>query len=313
MTRLDPAIARAAGALACALLLLGSSACAIDLKSLAPFPCGADGTCPEGFLCDTENGGKCVLADSSCSNDSDCKSMGAYYCGSSTCKACNTVTRCGSSCEPCTEALPVCGPSECVQCVGDGDCLGDGAHCSSNACQCSSGTLCGNTCTDLLTSTDDCGTCGHACAAGVSCTGGACSGSCTPACRTDQVCLNAACTCAPGVMFCGASCGQCPSDQIATCLSDGTHHCCAKATPVYCEQDPGVCWGTDVNCDSFVECSDDSWHSCPDSLNQFYNCTNRQCEDCSAACLGQACGGAGCFNCGQCAAGKVCVSTGKCI
>jgi hypothetical protein len=280
-------------------LLLAGLACDINLKALAPFPCGADGTCPEGFSesrtasdCKCESG---PVTARSCTTDDDCTSLGAFYCKSSKCKACNDATRCGSACQACTPDLPMCDGTECVQCQKDADCLGTGATCSSSKmCQCATGTACGNLCVDLKTAPDNCGSCGKTC-------------------RTDQVCVNSSCTCDTGIMFCGASCAQCLTGQIPTCLTNGSYHCCDRAKPVYCEQYPDVCWSSDAYCESLIKCPDNSWNSCPD-IAQRYNCTSKQCATCTAQCSGKDCGDDGCGgNCGQCPTGKACtVATGKC-
>lgn len=104
-------------------------------------------------------------------------------------------------------------------------------------------TACGSTCVDTKTDAANCGSCGHACASGMSCVEGMCScttgqtlcgsachdlqtddqncGSCNNACKTGLSCRTGQCACPGGKQLCGDSCADTMSDAV-NCGGCGT-------------------------------------------------------------------------------------------
>ncbi len=110
------------------------------------------------------------------------------------------------------------------------NCWGGGVTCSSGY------TLCqpNNVCTILGNDASNCGSCGHKCPAGYSCSGGACQPSCTPrSCAPDFNCGVMSDGCG-GTVNCGScSAGWCLSGNVCGCPS-GTHWCdpgCYRTCP----------------------------------------------------------------------------------
>lgn len=98
-------------------------------------------------------------------------------------------------------------------------------------------TLCAGACVETTSDGANCGTCGHACAAGTVCSGGACiagecpgattncagscvdlaanaahCGSCGVACATGQTCVAGSCGCPSGGTLCGGACTDVQTD-----------------------------------------------------------------------------------------------------
>jgi hypothetical protein len=257
-----------AATLACLALL---ASCAIDLKSMAPFPCGADETCPDGFRCVSGDGGRvCIVSSdsSACSNDSDCSQ--GFWCQSSKCTACNDAEHCGTSCQACTNALPVCSGTACVQCVLDADCNAAGATCSAqHTCQCPTGQLyCTDSCADVSTSAANCGGCGNVCSAGQGCSGGNCVKACTTSADcliADEDCTAGACTCSGTI--CGSTCVDTTSshDQCGDCSTVCRADQICSASTCICGAGMMVC---DASCAS---CSGNQVPTCL-SDGSFYCC-----------------------------------------
>jgi hypothetical protein len=130
--------------------------------------------------------------------------------------------------------------------------------CREGACVCP--TTCGGACVNLKTNPEHCGTCGHACPAGATCSGGACGcdfgtqqcgetcvdvmadprncGSCGHYCAADEYCRDGGCLTCSGEM-CDGICTDTLQDP-RNCGACG--EVCAQATPAdlpYC--DAGTC------------------------------------------------------------------------
>jgi hypothetical protein len=126
---------------------------------------------------------------------------------------------------------------------------------------CPGGELpCGTTC--VPSDSQNCGACGHACAAGVACQGGQCV---CPGGTHDcgGVCASNA---SPG--SCGTNCTACPASQHATATCDGT------ACGAVCDTDYTPC---------------DGGSTCANLQNDQDNC-----GVCGHSCLGGTCGAAAC-------------------
>ena len=127
--------------LSCAVALAALLACAKDLKSLTPFPCASDGTCPSGFTC---NSGQCNDAPSCYGPETGCfPTCQGPGLASSTCLSCLSKS-CDSQL---ADVLATCGSlfscyAEC-SCDGDSGCI---AQCQSSA----NGTPCGAAYTSLF-------------------------------------------------------------------------------------------------------------------------------------------------------------------
>jgi hypothetical protein len=151
---------------------------------------------------------------------------------------------------------------------------------------CCGGVLCGTSCTNLSADIANCGSCGHACASGEFCAGGAClacspvcgavcvdlaadhanCGSCGHACLASEACTSGACvTCST---LCGGGCADVASEN-ANCGSCG-HACLASEV---CTS--GAC----------VMCSALCGGACADLANDAKNCGS-----CGNACApGESC------------------------
>jgi hypothetical protein len=146
-------------------------------------------------------------------------------------------------------------------------------------CGCSSGlTLCSGSCVNLSTDVNNCGSCGHLCASGQTCTSGVCScpsgqtlcsgtcvnlstdpqncGSCGHACAGGEACTAGAC--APSGGECAAGEG-CPGDLPKCCPAAGdvSEFCCG-ATDSCCNSPiSGTCCPSGSSC-----CSDQFGAGC---------------------------------------------------
>ncbi|HEY3448417.1 MAG TPA: IPT/TIG domain-containing protein [Myxococcales bacterium] len=214
-------------------------------------------------------------AGSGCKLDSDCKALGAYFCGpGGICQACNTDQKCGAtcsacglgsscdgtSCRPCSTVLK-CGPT-CIQCD-------PGTSCDGLSCQpCNTSQKCGLTCL--------------ACELGNHCAQLPTGPFACAACNVPE--------------FCGPSCVACPK-LLPACGATGSCVECSATVPCA----TGVC--LDERC---VQCRVDT--DCPqggtgqfcDAANTCQSCkTAEHCGPTCIACFGPApaCNGAACVEC----------------
>ncbi len=145
------------------------------------------------------------------------------------------------------------------------NCKPNGIGCNTSS-QCCSGGCCHGTCTNLST-TSNCGACGHTCASGQGCCGGTCTdlttpqncGTCGHACGANQTCQNGQCisTC-PSLPACNDTCpcdaSQCQTCQGGSCVSTCTSeqvcqsgNCCLPTGAIFpfnCGEtccDPAIC------------------------------------------------------------------------
>lgn len=136
-------------------------------------------------------------------------------------------------------------------------------------CEAEGLTDCGaDTCVDLNTDSDNCGTCGMTCVAGETCV----QGNCEVVCPADQIVCDGACV-DPQTndQYCGAG-GECAGpDQGVAC--DGGYSCvegdCACASP-YFECAPDVC----VNLDTDITHCGTCFDACPADAT---GCMNGDC------------------------------------
>ncbi len=148
--------------------------------------------------------------------------------------------------------------------------------------------MCGATCTDLSTDESNCGTCGHSCSTGQTCSGGSCTntpclshqtdcegicvdlssdhdncGTCGHACLEDQVCSGGECAagCEEGLTNCDGSCVDLTSDP---------DHCGNCITQ--CPEGEGC---VDGLCDGSTSCSSpftDCYGECVDLSSDAHHC-----------------------------------------
>jgi len=188
-----------------------------------------------------------------------------------------------------------CGPSAPA---GHPDVCGVGVN--PICCPTATPTCCGGVCVSLTT-VQNCGTCGNACAAGQLCCNGVCTtqstancGACGHACTAGQLCCNGVCT-PQSPTNCGACGVVCPGAQI--CLSGGICGCLPTITcvggrvlnPTTCTCE---CPSGTALCASTSTCVSTT---CPAGSGETYNATTCACE-CPP---GQAVGSNGvCTSCG---------------
>ena len=151
-------------------------------------PCAGqcEGTLPSQC---TYAAGETACAAATCSGDlavqaaSLCDGAGACTAGS--------VVKCDSG--------KYCTGSACVSQLSNGGACQNSNQCTSGNCTnslcCNTGqTGCGSTCVSLSSNSSNCGTCGRACGAGSSCSGGSCYLGDGQPCSTGSQCLSGACT-----------------------------------------------------------------------------------------------------------------------
>ena len=276
-------------------------------------------------------GGSCQMPG--CNNDVQDGNETAIDCGGD-CKSCldgdpcNTNTDCGSHvCNPdghcasatCSdgvlngdEVAKDCGGPMCDGCLPGSPCK-QGSDCLSGVCDATTNT-CVLVCThgsddcdgdqtngceaNLLTSTQNCGTCGHKCVLAnshASCIGGECQiDSCVAPferCNTDETdgCETNLSTDAMNCSGCGL---ECPA-------VNGTPSCVSSKCRVDCE-------------DNFGDCDDDATNGCETSLNDVQNCgeCGKTCPDVDgkqAFCRDGKCGATACAtNFGDCDGDSTC-------
>ena len=238
--------------------------------------CGTGSTCCNGVCVDeSSNATHCGSCLMTCGGQSCCSSMCADTMSDrNNCGACGNVcsgsqlcctgrcidplrdaTNCATCGHACGGATSACCGGSCVAPTAPA-CTGCQVDCSTltptQAC-------CSNSCVDRMTDEQNCGTCGHACAAGQVCCGGSCFADdalhCGGACAacTSALCSNDACvpidtrhcqacgvTCASGSACCADGCQDLTASNTdcgmcgAACTGAAPHctngHCCATGT-----------------------------------------------------------------------------------
>ncbi len=144
-------------------------------------PCSSDSDCPSGH-CESvggEHGGVCSV---SCEDASGCPSGWG----------CETVYSADGKFCTCESSDEVCDgrDNDCDGLVDEGGsedlCGGDGL-CVEAACMCPVEFSCGDSCRDLFSDPDHCGTCGNAC--DVACSAGSCTAAVQVSVGADHVCM----------------------------------------------------------------------------------------------------------------------------
>lgn len=157
-------------------------------------------------------------------------------------------------------------------------------------------TVCHGACVDVQTDTANCGGCGFACPAGISCVGAVCCNSGTAACTNDKYCCDGPCVnghCLPG--------GTHPTAPVATAPAcpDGEAFCNGACIPVLADTSncgscgnvcsPGiVCIGGVCRCPAGVDvcngrCTDitsdpNNCGSCGNACGAGQSCRQSQCQ-----------------------------------
>jgi hypothetical protein len=237
--------------------------------------CLTDDHCPDGQVCE---GGKCTPG---CDRTHGCGDGGLCDVDAGRCQVCKTDSDCGGAtprcdttdgrCQPCLLVNDNCpqgqkctspkpGTYVCSKgCKGDADCVSEGAgnHC------------CTDVCVDTTLDDNNCGTCGNACAQGLSCCGSTCAniaidsancGGCGIACtllHAVSSCANAKCkinSCVQGWADCdqtaSTGCEQDISDDITNCGGCGVK--CPGTNVMNSGCGGGNCLGTCVA--GFADC-----------------------------------------------------------
>jgi len=232
----------------------------VDLTSDAN-NCNACGRkCPSG----TCQGGKCV----NCTSNVYCNQNGTQVCCNGVSPMCcesgtvcvdtnSDIHNCGGCGQACVLTGAVCQGGKCI-CAATGlppdPTTGCNVKCTVNS-DCTdpnNPTCCNGTCTNTLTDTQNCHTCGNVCASGATCNNGSCS------------CLgiNGACTTYNNT--CGDSCPD------STCCSG---HCGANDLCCYAIGQTGCVNDTDC-CGSFTICQNGTCVACGDVGEQ---CVTQPC------------------------------------
>lgn len=241
--------------------------------------------------------------------------------------------------ESCTPGQIRCDGIRVQQCVSDGTryattqtCDVERAQlCVDGACGCPSGTLvCENKCSDPLTDSNNCGSCGRTCGVGETCNGGTCGcaadavrcgetcvrtsedanncGSCGTRCGAGQACVGGTCTCAEDEIACGGicadienddnNCGRCGVSCGPAQFCVGGRCACDDPGRVACEtacidtfRDPLHCGGCFDACGTGQTCSGGECLCTGGQTNCGGSCTNTRTDANNCGGCGIRCGG----------------------
>lgn len=215
-------------------------------------------------------------AGGGCTQDSDCKALGAFYCsGSGACLPCNTDQKCGAACSTCSAGTS-CDGTACAPCATDLKC---GLACA----PCATGTSCNGTSCQPCTTDAKCGPACSTCGAGTYCAavGPGGSYSCT-GCNVPAHCGPTCSACSSPLPACGASgCAECTA--TSPCAIDGLF--CLNERCVQCRDDsdcPAI-GGVGRWCDT----STHTCQSCKDNLHCGDSCV--ACAPPTPVCDGSQC------------------------
>ena len=200
---------------------------------------------------------------------------------------------------------PACGPCE--------DCFNRKCVAHSGA-----GTSCNNTCVDLQTDPNNCGSCGHICPSGQTCSNGVCG--CGNASCNGTCCNNTCVNTNTDPNNCGSCSHACPasnptcSNGVCGCGNASCNGTCCNNTCVDLQTDPNNCGSCGHICPSGQTCQNGTC-ACPTG---FIDCNGICCATdptgVSTCCNGSCCAAFQCCN-GICCAltGQYCThSTGSC-
>lgn len=150
-----------------------------------------------------------------------------------------------SDCERFCTGLPPHTRSQCLlackQCGGTGNlcgavghicCCGAGSFCCGMTCCPNTNQCCNDVCTDTMTDSQNCGTCGVSCSPGTYCVNGTCQALCPP---TFAVC-NGTCT---DILFDTSNCGAC--NNVCPTYTHGVTTCVSGTCEVVCTAGYATC------------------------------------------------------------------------
>ncbi|MGC4116904.1 MAG: hypothetical protein QM765_20545 [Myxococcales bacterium] len=214
-------------------------------------------------------------AGTGCSLDSDCKTLGAFFCGpAKTCLPCDTDQKCGPSCSACG-AFTSCDGTSCQPCNTDLKC---GAECTA----CTPGTTCSGSSCMPCTTDQKCGPTCSPCGPGTFCSRNVFGQVACAACTTADHCGAGCVACSDPVPVCGASgCVQCIQSTDCPPIAGTARYCDDANTCQVCKTSehcgPGciACSPRQPVCDGLqcVECLVDA--DCATSLGGPACCNNR--------------------------------------
>ena len=259
-----------------------------------------------------------------------CSTAGKTWCDTSVPGSCDDLTSdvdncgsCGDACQAPDHGVPLCNSSQCdyacplpyAKCYG-GFCVNCApphgySSCANDTCVwdgCDPGyTQCGSQCVDLSGDGTNCGTCGHACQANSTCSGGAC------VCNSGYSLCNGVCVVESNDAHnCGACGNVCPGADDGTGSCSGGTCVCNSG---YCPKN-GACVSESSDVDNCGSCG----HSCGGIANGSPTCSGGVCGVqcncgyimCGGTCVDASVNG----NCGACGArcrsGFTCTFEGGC-
>jgi len=240
--------------------------------------CGCQTTC-DGACVDTATDPHNCGA---CGNDCSANGVDGETCVSGTCGCAAPLVLCN----PKFENASFCGNDTDANCCNV-DCTASNAVCvhggpfgDFTGCECPSGlTLCGQSCVDETSDSNNCGECGNACLGGLECLDGKCACGCGYDYCPGVGCINTqedinncggcGIMCAQGVACRGGACLNgnvndcqsgayvCPDGNTTECLSNDEHTCCGAGL---------------VDCTALVDCCPTADPSDPQSITNFTQC-----------------------------------------
>lgn len=273
-------------------------------------PCGG---CPQGLVCHedrcqlpdcVQGGGRCVGQGvvQPCNEEGDALEASIPCSDTDACEPGQTCLCFRGDCypeEPCTVGARRCRGDEAQVCAVGGRfwtvarvCDADREQvCEGGTCRCPQGrTLCGETCIDARTDSENCGGCGIRCDEGLTCSGSGCvcpsgkrscdgrcvdvttdalhCGGCGNACPDGQLCGSGRCGCEGGGEVC---------DGVCTDVQQSDDHCggCGNACPsgaqcvsgnCVCDNGLTLCGGRCVSTQSDREHCNGCFTACPAGL-----------------------------------------------
>jgi hypothetical protein len=312
--------------------------------------CTTDQDCPTGYGCvfgycyqqtcpEKYDNGPCAFAGASGTSYGLCCGgvCTDYYNDSNNCGGCGAVcasqTTCqGGGCYGPSFGFVTCSDFSAGSCASGSECGAYSAQCFPTSCKgqddgvtCAfgikgglgiDGTCCDGKCVATYSDSNNCGSCGTSCGAGVTCNYGYCLvQGCTPACPAGMACVNDACVgsvCDPGL---SASSYYGPPACVADDGSIG--QCCANGACEETLSDAQNCGGCGIQCPEGQSCkngtctglSDDCGD--PGRVNGFCDLAHSTTSVCcpGVGCTDVSSDSANCGGCGTaCSQGQVCTA-----